>query len=115
MKLQINLCSLTALGVLLIGATVSAETTGQQRAEAAGRGLVGSPAPRLVLKTIDGDTIDLGNLYGKKAVYLKFWATWCVPCREQMPHFERTYESEGSDVAVIAVNAGFNTSIPDLL
>jgi thiol-disulfide isomerase/thioredoxin len=68
----------------------------------------------MVLKTIDGEAIDLGSLYGKKAVYLKFWATWCVPCREQMPHFERTYESEGSDLAVIAVNAGFNDSIDDV-
>jgi len=93
---------------------VHAQVTGQQRAEAAGHDLVGSPAPRMVLKTIDGQTIDLGSLYGKKAVYLKFWATWCVPCREQMPHFERTYESAGSDLEVIAVNAGFNDSIDDV-
>jgi thiol-disulfide isomerase/thioredoxin len=99
---------------LLVCASAHAEVTGQQRAEAAGHDLVGSPAPRRVLKTIDGQTIDLGRLYGKKAVYLKFWATWCVPCREQMPHFERTYESAGSDLAVIAVNAGFNDSIDDV-
>jgi peroxiredoxin len=99
---------------LLVCASGHAEMTGQQRAEAAGHDLVGSPAPRMVLKTIDGDTIDLGRLYGKKAVYLKFWATWCVPCREQMPHFERLYESEGSDLAVIAINAGFNDSIEDV-
>jgi peroxiredoxin len=68
----------------------------------------------MILKTIDGEAIDLGSLYGKKAVYLKFWATWCVPCRQQMPHFERTYESEGSDLAVIAVNAGFNDSLDDV-
>jgi peroxiredoxin len=100
--------------LLLICASGHAEMTGQQRADVAGHGLVGSPAPRMVLKTIDGDTIDLGSLYGKKAVYLKFWATWCVPCREQMPHFERTYESAGSDLAVIAINAGFNDSIDDV-
>ena len=99
---------------VLVCASAHAQVTGQQRAEAAGHDLVGSPAPRMVLKTIDGQTIDLGRLYGKKAVYLKFWATWCVPCREQMPHFERTYESAGSDLAVIAVNAGFNDSIDDV-
>ncbi len=99
---------------VLVCASAHAQVTGQQRAEAAGHDLVGSPAPRMVLKTIDGETIDLGRLYGKKAVYLKFWATWCVPCREQMPHFERTYESAGSDLAVIAVNAGFNDSIDDV-
>ncbi|HEY2403633.1 MAG TPA: hypothetical protein VGI23_24990, partial [Steroidobacteraceae bacterium] len=60
---------------LLIGGTAFAQE-GQQRAEAVGHTLIGSPAPRMVLKTIDGENIDLGKLYGKKAVYLKFWATW---------------------------------------
>jgi peroxiredoxin len=88
--------------------------TGQQRAEAAGHGLVGSPAPRMVLKTIDGQTIDLASLYGKKAVYLKFWATWCVPCREQMPHFEHTFEQAGPDLAVIAIDVGFDDTVADV-
>jgi peroxiredoxin len=96
---------------LLLLALPSWADSGQQRAVAAGRGLVGTPAPRLVLQTIDGQTIDLGKLYGKKAVYLKFWATWCVPCREQMPHFERTYEQAGSDLAVIAIDVGFEDSV----
>jgi peroxiredoxin len=90
---------------------VLAEATGQQRAQAAGRAILDAPAPRLTLKTIDGDVIDLGGLYGKKAVYLKFWATWCVPCRQQMPHFEHAYETAGPDMAVIAINVGFNDSI----
>lgn len=114
MKLAQRLPHFAWLLSALLCASAHAQVTGQQRAEAAGHDLVGSPAPRMVLKTIDGETIDLGSLYGKKAVYLKFWATWCVPCREQMPHFERAYESEGSDLAVIAVNAGFNDSIEDV-
>jgi thiol-disulfide isomerase/thioredoxin len=65
----------------------------------------------LMLTTIDGDVIDLGGLYGKKAVYLKFWATWCMPCRQQMPHFEHAYETAGADMAVIAIDVGFNDSI----
>jgi peroxiredoxin len=101
------------VGLLLVCGGAWAQE-GQQRAEAAGHNLIGAPAPRLVLKTIDGETIDLGKLYGKKAVYLKFWATWCVPCREQMPHFEKTFESRGSDLEVIAVNAGFNDSVEDV-
>jgi len=108
---------LVALSIMHCGAamaTAAEEPSGQQRAQAAGQGLVGTTAPRMVLKTIDGDTIDLGSLYGKKAVYLKFWATWCTPCREQMPHFERTYESAGPDLAVIAINAGFNDSLEEI-
>ncbi len=99
---------------VLRAADTSSAPTGQERAEAAGKGLIGSPAPRMVLHTIDGQRIDLGSLYGKQAVYLKFWATWCVPCREQMPHFEHTFESAGPDLAVIAINAGFNDSLSDV-
>ena len=88
-----------------------AEVSGQQRAQSAGRAILGATAPPLILKTIDGDEIDLGKLYGKKVVYLKFWATWCVPCRQQMPHFEHAYETAGTDMAVIAIDVGFNDSI----
>jgi len=91
-----------------------ADTTGQQMAQAAGAPLIGTPAPAFRLKTIDGTPIDLAALYGHKAVYLKFWATWCVPCREQMPHFEDTYENAGNDLVVIAVNTGFNDSLADV-
>jgi peroxiredoxin len=101
------------LALLLVAGTCAA-STGEERAQAAGASLIGTPAPRLVLKTIDGQSIDLGSLYGKKAVYLKFWATWCVPCRQQMPHFERTFQNAGSDLAVIAINAGFNDSVEDV-
>jgi peroxiredoxin len=99
--------------LMLFSAWVQAET-GEQHAQAAARGLLGTPAPRLVLKTIDGQTIDLASYYGKKAVYLKFWATWCVPCREQMPHLKHVYEQAGSDMEVIAVDVGFDDTIEDV-
>jgi thiol-disulfide isomerase/thioredoxin len=111
------------LAVLLValGVTVAAlpclatdDDGGQARAQAAGASLIGSNAPALELKTIDGQSINLGSLYGHKAVYLEFWATWCVPCRQQMPHLKRTYESAGSNLAVIAVNAGFNDALQDV-
>lgn len=90
------------------------ELSGQERAEDAGQNLVGTPAARLTVTSIDGQQIDLGQLYGKKGVYLKFWATWCQPCREQMPHFEHVYETAGPNLAVIAVNIGFNDSVEDV-
>jgi peroxiredoxin len=89
--------------------------TGQDRAQQAGADLIGHPAAALTIRTIDGEKIDLGAAYGKKAVYLKFWATWCVPCREQMPHFERTFESAGADLLVVAIATGFNESRDDVV
>jgi len=102
---------LIASVVSLTAFTVRAADSGEERAKDAARAMLGKPAPRLTLKTIDGDSIDLSNLYGKKAIYLKFWATWCVPCRLQMPHFEHVYETAGSDLAVIAIDVGFNDSL----
>jgi thiol-disulfide isomerase/thioredoxin len=106
----------SALLVLLWPAAVLAtdSPSGAERAAAAGRALIGASAPRLVMTTIDGQRIDLGELYGRKAVYLKFWATWCVPCREQMPHFEQTYRTAGTGLAVIAINSGFNDTLAEV-
>src|SRR4030088_900015 len=114
--MRLSLSVLIALLGVSTALSVATATSlnGPERAQKVGEGLFVSLAPKLVVRTIDGKQIDLGSLYGRKAVYLKFWATWCKPCREQMPHFERTYESAGSDLAVIAVNAGFNDSIDDV-
>jgi len=83
---------------------------GEVRARSAGAAVEGRPAPAAVLKTLDGETVDLGQLYRKRPVYLKFWATWCSPCREQMPGFEKIWQTHGKDLAVVAVNAGFSDS-----
>ncbi len=64
----------------------------------------------IAVTSIDGKSITLNEYVGKKPVYLKFWATWCVPCREQMPHLQETYETFGDDVEVIAVNIYINDS-----
>jgi thiol-disulfide isomerase/thioredoxin len=104
-----------ALGTpLALTAKADDAPSGQERAVAAGQELIGAPAPKWVLTTIDGEKIDLGRLYGKKAVYLKFWATWCKPCREQMPHFEHVYATAGSDLAVIGINAGFDDTADEV-
>ena len=82
--------------------------TGKDYAQQVGARLVGRAVPALVLTTVDGQRLDLGALRGRKAVYLKFWATWCVPCREQMPHFEKAQRSAGDDLQVVAINIGFD-------
>ena len=112
---QFSLAALFPILILATAVTSAAASTGQERAVAAGAPLIGRPAPALAIKTIDGERIDLGSVYGKKAVYLKFWATWCVPCREQMPHFERTFENAGTDLLVLAVDTGFNETKDDVI
>lgn len=114
MKRILTAATIVLAGVGIVQSQDAEAQSGQGLAEAVGRGLVGSPAPALVVETIDGESIDLGELYGNKSVYLKFWATWCVPCREQMPHFEHVSETAGPELAVIGVNIGFNDSLADV-
>ncbi|MED3642807.1 TlpA disulfide reductase family protein [Caldifermentibacillus hisashii] len=83
---------------------------GQSQAQAvygdAASGLkVGTKAPNFTLQTLSGETISLSELAGKKVI-LNFWATWCPPCREEMPAMERVYEQySDSNVEIIAVNS----------
>lgn len=62
------------------------------------------PAPTFTLKTIDGKDISLESLKGK-VVIVDFWATWCPPCRREMPVLEQYYKSNKyKNIAMIAVS-----------
>jgi thiol-disulfide isomerase/thioredoxin len=58
-----------------------------------------------------GEVVTLAQYQGKKPVYLKFWATWCKPCIEQMPHFEQISQQHGDDIAIIAINLDINDNL----
>jgi thiol-disulfide isomerase/thioredoxin len=64
------------------------------------------PAPALKLKDLDGTTLDLAQLKGK-VVLINFWATWCPPCRREMPSMERLSQAfMGQPLVVLAVDVG---------
>ncbi|MCH4294898.1 redoxin family protein [Shewanella sp. 3B26] len=99
------------LSSAFVGPSVASDdfaAEGERRAKVAGNELIGAPAPELTVTTLAGDSLNLGEIYGKKPVYIKFWATWCVPCRQQMPGFEDIYQQYGDELQVIAVNTGIS-------
>lgn len=68
----------------------------------------GSIAPNFSLKTLDGKQVDLKDYRGKKII-VNFWATWCPPCREEMPEMERFYKDyKNQDVEILAVNLEYS-------
>ncbi len=73
--------------------------------EASGKELAGQQAPEFQLTTLDGKTISLSELRGK-VVVLDFWASWCPPCQESLPHLGKLYRDHKPDenVQVYAVN-----------
>lgn len=64
-----------------------------QLGAAIGVGGTGLDAPDFELQTLDGEVISLSDLRGE-VVLVNFWATWCPPCRAEMPGFQRVYEAK---------------------
>jgi cytochrome c biogenesis protein CcmG, thiol:disulfide interchange protein DsbE len=62
-------------------------------------------APDFTLQTLDGQTVTLSDLRGQ-VVLVNLWASWCPPCRAEMPAIERTYQDwRGRGFVVLAVNS----------
>ena len=65
---------------------------------------IGFAAPDFTLDTLDGGTVTLSELRGR-AVLLNFWASWCLPCRTEMPAIERVHQRlNDQGLAVIGLN-----------
>ncbi len=65
---------------------------------------VGDPAPDFTLKTLDGEKVSLSDFKGRP-VLINFWATWCPPCRFEMPAIEKAWQQYKDDgFVVLGVN-----------
>jgi thiol-disulfide isomerase/thioredoxin len=64
----------------------------------------GRQAPELSLENLHGQRVSLSQHQGKP-VLINFWASWCPPCRQEMPTFQEIHQEYGDQVIILAVNA----------
>lgn len=69
--------------------------------------VVGHKAPGFTLQTAVGQSVSLANLVGQPIV-LNFWASWCMPCRVEMPHLQKASQTYDGRAFIIGVNQGEN-------
>ncbi len=108
-RLILGLCAIILLGLFTAqgcapsGQDVrNGQETGQRELPPAPK--VGRLAPDFTLLDLEGNSVTLSDFRGK-TVFINFWATWCPPCRAEMPEIEAVYQKyKDKDVVVIGVD-----------
>ena len=93
--------------LLVLLATILVVTSCSSATSIEGGSTQGSMAPDFSLRSIDGNNISLVDFRGRPLL-LNFWATWCGPCRSEMPYLEEVHNDEAwssKNLAIIAIDA----------
>lgn len=83
-----KIISIMVLGIFLLATIVSA----------------GDAVTDFNLKSTKGKTVYLSDYLGQKVILINFWATWCVPCQQELPHLQKIWEKyQDQDLIVLGV------------
>jgi peroxiredoxin len=110
LKIILSIAALAIFTILITWRARVLETTLQD--ESAEPSLVNKPAPEFSATTLDGQTVSLADFRGKKKVVVSFWASWCGPCRLEMPaliQFYKKNHTASSDFELLAVSIDEDT------
>lgn len=103
--------------VLLVLSLVVIQVT-ESKAAPKVRPQVGYLAPDFALPNLNGKTVRLSDFRGKKGVFINFWATWCPPCRLEMPTMEKVYQeyrSRGLEILAVSIDVGPKDAIESFM
>lgn len=112
-------CGIAVLGCNKSGGDGSAASNNNQPASNGSNAVSEKEKlPDFTLKTLAGETVNLRSLEGKKVVIVNFWATWCGPCRHEIPDFNAVYSryrDRGVEMLGISVDQSPETEVPPFL
>lgn len=91
--------------IAVAGTDDSATTPDRRLGQVSVKGIatVGEPAPDFTLRTLEGDTVTLADYRGKPVI-VNFWASYCIPCRDEFPMFRRQLAKHDGKFVVLGVD-----------
>lgn len=109
-KLTGILTLLLVISLGIFGCSSNEADNVSRKAQAAETGVTaGKAAPSFRLKDLQGQEISIDGSKDQKIYVLNFWATWCPPCREEMPDLEKFYRKRQGEVRFYAIDLDEST------
>ncbi len=93
--------------VAAVALTACGATTGSSSSSSSSSGRSGSGVPDFTLSDVNGAEYRMADHVGEGVILINFWATWCGPCRVEMPHLDRlqeTYGEAGLEVLCVSMD-----------